>query len=550
MAEHLPLLIFPQAKTISPPKGKSRSINQPHFPEHARQVKRLTQQLDELQQDFSRYKASVSGAVAGLEPETVLVIEIAGSVDKFKQAVDATDGLEWLGEWDIENIAPDDDFYEVPKIGVDFFKNKIDGITTRKQSKEIQDILKGFGFIDDDGKILTEDVPQLALPDHLTHLSNDILRVINSAKDKRMKGRLFLSLGNERGLNELLVLWRLWEQGQGLPNKKTKWRDVFNQTLKIRRWGIKETLHETGMIDRWHDLLNPINPAQEIYCQIELFYRRTPKDRKQHEATIAALLVEMGGQTHGPIPFIDMPSIAFHAVKAKLPADKVRHLLAVLESPGAEVDIQLFKFPGVMYFRPTGQSLVVSDGEAGDVAEFPEGSVELSPVVAILDGAPNLLHEALKDRLLFEDPFDLSSEYQLGEKRHGTAMASLVVHGEWTGGQDNSLSRMVYHLAVMQPDPHDRKREHIPDTIFFEDRIERAVLRMRKGQDNMPPQAPDVKIINLSIGDPERPFLHTPSPLARLLDWLSWEYGYCFVSARGIMRKTSTWVFGTASFLH
>jgi len=130
VADHLPLLVFPHARTIPPPKGSGFPSSKPHFPGHGRQVERLTQQLGELQQDFSKYKASVSGTVAGLEPETVLVIEIAGRVDDFKQAVEATNGLEWLGEWDVDDIEPDDDFYELPKIGVDFFKNKIDGITS------------------------------------------------------------------------------------------------------------------------------------------------------------------------------------------------------------------------------------------------------------------------------------------------------------------------------------------------------------------------------------------------------------------------------------
>lgn len=52
---------------------------------------------------------SVSGSVVGLEPETVLVIEIAGSVNEFRQAVEAI-GLEWLGEWDVDDIPPDEDF--------------------------------------------------------------------------------------------------------------------------------------------------------------------------------------------------------------------------------------------------------------------------------------------------------------------------------------------------------------------------------------------------------------------------------------------------------
>jgi hypothetical protein len=536
MPDHLPLLVFPQAKPLAPPKGKGFPTSKPHFPGHTRQVERLIQQLGELQAGFSRYKANVSGVVAGLEPETVLVIEIAGSVEDFKQAVDATDGLEWLGEWDVEDIEPDDEFYDAPKIGADFFKNRIEGITTRSQSKEIHEILKEHRVIDDDGRPTTDEMAELSLPAHLAHLNEDIIAAIKSARrDKRLQGRVFLSLGNERGLNELLTLWRQWEQKQVLPRGKTKWRNVFTQTRKIRRWGIEETLGETGMIDRWQDLLYPGDPTQETHCQIELFYRQNPEKRKQNETTIGALLDEMGGRTLGT--FVDMQDIAFHAVKAALPADSVRHLLDTLDSPHVELDIQLFKFPGVMYFRPTGQTLAVSGDDIGEPGEFPEGIAEVPPVAAILDGAPHLLHDALRDRLLFDDPDNLAAEYQPGERRHGTAMASLVVHGELGNGLSAPLGRKVYHSAIMQPDPQARRlgrhHEHCPDEVFFEDRIARAVRRMFEGEGNVPAQAPGIKIINLSIGDPECPFIHTPSPCARLLDWLSWKYRVLFCVSAG-----------------
>ena len=65
MATSLPLLVFPQAKTIAPPKGNGFPSGQPHVPGHGKQVVRLDAQLAALQQEFDRYKASVSGSVAG-----------------------------------------------------------------------------------------------------------------------------------------------------------------------------------------------------------------------------------------------------------------------------------------------------------------------------------------------------------------------------------------------------------------------------------------------------------------------------------------------------
>ena len=344
-------------------------------------------------------------------------------------------------------------------------------------------------------------------------------------------------MSNEAGLRKLLWLWKQWKNKQKLPLGKTKWRDVFNQTVQIRRWGIKEVLRETGMLDRWQDLLDPITQAQPIRFQIELFYRESAKKRAQSSHEVTKLLKAADGRTLGS--FIDLPEIAFHAVKAELPAERIRQLLDDLRSDAHDTDIQLFKFPGIMYCRPTGQSLAVTEEGEGIDAEITEaeGEAELPPIAAILDGVPNVQHKALKGRVLLDDPDNLSAKYQPGERKHGTAMASLVVHGDKEGGQSDPLQRLVYVRPVMQPDPHSgnapKRSEHIPDDVFFEDCILRAVRRMFEGEGDVPAQAPDICVINLSIGDPARPFMHIPSPWARLLDWLSWEYQVLFCVSAG-----------------
>lgn len=159
-----PLLVFPVARRIEPEAGRQRPSSKPHTPTRSRQIERLTPQVTQFREEFQRYSASIRQTVGGLEPETVLVIEIAGSVKDFKQAVDSTQGLEWLGEWDTEDEA-DDDFYEV------------NGRDERRQ------------------------VP--------------------------VAGRLFVSMVNEAGMRELLALWDLWQRGQPLPYRRTKWRSVF-----------------------------------------------------------------------------------------------------------------------------------------------------------------------------------------------------------------------------------------------------------------------------------------------------------------------------------
>lgn len=468
--EYLPLLVFPEKRILQPEKGNGFPPGKQNLPGHGAQVDRIGRQIEHLEEDFARYQASLTGALAGLEPEMVLVIEIVGRLDDFRQAVEAT-GLEWLGETEIDDLeAEDDSFHERDAAG------------------------------------------QPAV--------------------KPLRGRMFLAMSNMAGLQEILALWEQWKANRSLPYGKTKWKAVFEQLNVLRRWGIEETLVETGMIDRWQALHDPLNSEEKVRFQIELFYRKRVEKRRNNEATIRSLLEGLGGQTLSE--FLDMPQIAFHAVKAELPAHAIQSLLAQVAADEADIDIELFKFAGIMYFRPTGQSLAVSEEGEGEPAAFPESVSDLSPVAALLDGAPLQLHEALKDRLLVDDTFGMEATYQSGERKHGTAMASLILHGDRSNPESKPLPHKLYCIPVMQPDHQTREHdEHMPDDVFFEDRIHIAVRRMFEGSGDVPAQAPTVKVINLSIGDTAREFIHTPSPWARVIDWLAYHYRVLFCISAG-----------------
>ncbi len=351
------------------------------------------------------------------------------------------------------------------------------------------------------------------------------------AKDKRTTrdGRLFVSMANQQGMNELLSLWRQWCQNRRPPRGKTIWGEIFTHLKNIRRWGMSETLIETGMKEYFENFLD----GESVSFQIEFFYHQSRNKRRHVEDNIKTFLDQEGGETISD--FIDIPDIAFHAVKARMPIEKIKELLETSEEQTER--LYLFTYPNIMYFRRTGQSITSTVEGDGEETQYPQTEAKQPPIAAILDGVPNLQHKALENRVDLDDPFDLAKEYQPGERKHGTEMASLVIHGDRSDDKAEPIHSKVHHVAVMQVDVSSRgfgdMPEHFPEDCFYEDRIEQAVRRIVEGDGEVEAQAPTVKIINLSLGDGTRPFIHTPSPWARLLDWLSWKYRVLFCVSAG-----------------
>lgn len=156
------------------------------------------------------------------------------------------------------------------------------------------------------------------------------------------------------------------------------------------------------------------------------------------------------------------------------------------------------------------------------------------PRIALLDGVPFQNHDALAGRLSIDDPDGLESDYPLAARSHGTAMASLIIHGDLSA-PGKPLDRKVYVRPIMchEEDPFGRHVERVsPDTLFV-DLLHRAVRRLFVGESGRPPVAPSVRVINLSIGDCRRPLVRRMSPVGRLVDWLALEYNVLFIISAG-----------------
>jgi hypothetical protein len=107
-------------------------------------------------------------------------------------------------------------------------------------------------------------------------------------------------------------------------------------------------------------------------------------------------------------------------------------------------------------------------------------------------------------------------------------MASLVAHGDRSVAAEPA-ARPIYVRPILRPRADlDGRPEEAPQDELWIDVVHRAVVRIF-GTDQQPGVASSVRVINLSVGDRFRPFIGEMSPLARLLDWLSWRYQVLFI---------------------
>ena len=208
-----------------------------------------------------------------------------------------------------------------------------------------------------------------------------------------------------------------------------------------------------------------------------------------------------------------------HAL-GRLPSDRIDAVLGA-------APVRLVQLDEVMYFRPVGQSISVAPAEPplADAAPVPNetNGAAGQPRVALLDGLPVANHVVLSGRVIIDDPQGWEQGYQAAERVHGTEMASLIVNGDLSS-QDSALSRPLYVRPIMRPDPNDfraPRAERMPFDQLAVDLLHSAVRRICEGESGQPPVAPEVRVINLSIGDPNRPLDGPMSPFGRMIDWLS-----------------------------
>ena len=98
---------------------------------------------------------------------------------------------------------------------------------------------------------------------------------------------------------------------------------------------------------------------------------------------------------------------------------------------------------------------------------------------------------------------------------------------------EHAATHKIYVRPIMKPVPwvNNAYQEQTPEDSLLVDKIHIAVRRLF--EETAGRVAPSIKVINLSIGLGYRQFDRSMSPLASLLDWLSFKYRVLFVVSAG-----------------
>lgn len=370
--------------------------------------------------------------------------------------------------------------------------------------------------------LLESDESGLAPDDDFYNYDDDGART-----DKPLNGRLFLLGSNRQALAEILSLWERYRQDSNvkLETGLAKWKEIFKTLHDVRFWSAQDRIG-SDVRQYWQDRI--ANGEQSIRFEIDAWCFASPNKNDRAALEIAELVVAANGRVLATSLVTD---IAYHGFLIEMPAASIQQLLSNAPSGLALSE-------RIMFFRPRGQALV----DSIEVADPPPESVDRQvappnghPIAALLDGFPLQNHPLLAGRLVIDDPDEWEGSYEAKDRIHGTAMASLIVHGELDAGGE-PLASPLYVRPIMRTDPTDTRTPRIestPDDQLLLDLFHRAVRRIFEGEGLAQASAPTVKVINLSVGDIFRPFDTDLSPWARLLDWLSYRYNVLFIVSAG-----------------
>lgn len=360
--------------------------------------------------------------------------------------------------------------------------------------QELQDI-------EDDNDAEEEDSGALAQPD---------------VRERR--AALYVGLPNDAAVRSLVTLYQKWKAGERQEINLGPFNELFKRLVDVRLWGPRDRLNDQDL-----DLLRARvrhDPDAPLLIELELWPTRPARDPTrllEAAQTLGAQLVDRAN--------IAEDGFAYQALLVEIPGGAAATLVESLRDSaiGRSEDVYSIgpassgQTPRMAPARPTPPPAA-----APFVAD--------APLLAVLiDGSTIPNHALLRGGVVVEDLFDRDGAIPVSERRHATAMASIILRGDLRGDRAPLAARL---LSIPLLADRDGAAISDPRRLLL-DQMHRALRRAMLGDEQGAPSAPDAFVVNLSIGVADRVFANRASGLARLLDWWSFKHGVLFVIAAG-----------------
>ena len=332
------------------------------------------------------------------------------------------------------------------------------------------------------------------------------------ADDLDKNPEFYLLVPQLSALREIVSLWEQWERTGNVPRNYTPWRDLFLQLRGVRPWGPADRVSPRNR-DYFRSIIDGAPDAEQIRIEIELVFRQTLAASQSAENDAAERIIGSAGLI---VSRSLRTEFAYHALLVDVPTAEVRRI----------ANLDPASLAGVHSIASIVPQSIGTPMEAAD--KLPVNAVrpvpaKPQPIAAVLDAVPVQAHPLLRDGLSVDDPNDLEAR-AVGARIHGTAMASLVLHGD-LNDPPSSISRRVYFRPVMYAPPFGDELFDSDELII--DVIVEAIIRMRANGGQQ------VIVVNISLGDRTKPFSGKISTWARALDYLAFEYGILFLVSAG-----------------
>ena len=332
----------------------------------------------------------------------------------------------------------------------------------------------------------------------------------------------YLLMPTEGALTELLQLWTRWQNGQKMNRGFTPWRDVFERLRDVRPWGPQDRVSSNAQITL-KSQIEGLSPTDRLRIEVELVFRSNETVAEKAALDVRQLIRSQGGEVVSEYRRVEF---AYHAILAELSVAAITDIINRASGSLAGSDPIAFIVPQSTF--SDSREALPQVPPATDALEFnPVFPQRREPVVAIFDAVPIQAHPFLSGGLVIDDPFDLNA-LSVGEREHGTAIASAVLHGDLRQPYSTPTRPIYFRPVMYAPAPSFRKvPERFVDDRLIVDVMCEAVERMASAQ------ATDVLVVNLSLGDIYRPFHKRISMWARALDYLASRYGVVFIVSAG-----------------